>query len=153
MLNKDLLIPIYRYCAYQDRCTQEVVKKLRELEATEEEIPNMLVHLEAERFLDDKRFAHSFARGKFRYKKWGRLKIRQHMQQKGLPGYLIQEAISEEIDSGEYYGMAYSLMQKKLADIQNDAPLTQKQKLHRYLSQKGYEWDIIQQVWKDRDLP
>jgi len=150
MLNKDLLIPIYRYCAYQDRCTQEVVRKLRELKATEEEIPDMLAHLEAERFLDDTRYAHSFARGKFRVKKWGKLKIRQHLQQKGISARLIQEAFAGEIDSGEYYETAFNLMQRKLADLEGETPLNQQQKVYRYLGQKGYEWDIIQQVWKDR---
>ena len=57
-----------QFCAYQDRCHQEVVQKLKGYGIVNEEADNVIVHLIAFDFLNEERFARSFARGKFRIK-------------------------------------------------------------------------------------
>ena len=54
------------YCAYQERCHKEVVSKLRELQMIPQAIDVILVHLLDHNFLNETRFAETFARGKFR---------------------------------------------------------------------------------------
>ena len=63
------------YCAYQDRCHKEVVNKLRDMKMIPLAIDTIIAHLIAHNFLNEERFAKSFARGKFNIKKWGKNRI------------------------------------------------------------------------------
>ena len=66
---------IEHYCAYQERCHQEVVQKLRQMKMIPQAIDVIIGKLIQENYLNETRFAQSFARGKFRIKKWGKDKI------------------------------------------------------------------------------
>ena len=47
-------------------------------------IDDIVVHLIQNGFLNEERFAKSFARGKFRIKKWGRVRIERELKTRGL---------------------------------------------------------------------
>jgi regulatory protein len=66
---------IQRYCAYQERSHQEVRNKLYSFGLYSDEVDNLLTDLITDGFLNEERFAKAFAGGKFRMKKWGRIKI------------------------------------------------------------------------------
>ena len=66
------------YCSYQDRCHQEVEKKLSTFRLIPEAKELILIHLIQHDFLNEQRFAQNFARGKFRIKKWGEKKLFMH---------------------------------------------------------------------------
>ncbi|HCM75832.1 MAG TPA: RecX family transcriptional regulator, partial [Cytophagales bacterium] len=66
---------IYHYCAYQERSHKEVRNKLYDYGLWGSEVEDLLTRLITEDFLNEERFAKSFAGGKFRMKKWGRIKI------------------------------------------------------------------------------
>jgi len=67
-----------RYCAYQDRCHQEVRQKLLSLKMYGDDLEEIITELINEDFLNEERYAQSFARGKFRMKKWGLLHQKRH---------------------------------------------------------------------------
>jgi regulatory protein len=56
------------YCVYQDRCHKEVEQKMREYNLIPEVKEMILLSLLKDNFLNEERFAKSFARGKFRIK-------------------------------------------------------------------------------------
>ena len=64
-----------RYCAYQERCHKEVTEKLRNMKMIPEAIDQIVGHLIQENYLNEERFAKSFARGKINIKKWGKNRI------------------------------------------------------------------------------
>lgn len=90
-----------RYCAYQERCPSEVAAKLREFGLPAAETAQIYQLLEDEGFFDEKRFAESFVRGKFRSNRWGRIRIRLELQRKSVNPQWIEEAIAG-IDEQEY---------------------------------------------------
>ena len=63
------------YCSYQDRCHKEVTKKLKDMRMLPQSIDHIINHLIQEDYLNEERFAKSFARGKFNIKNWGRVRI------------------------------------------------------------------------------
>ena len=85
------------YCAYQERCHREVIAKLRAMGMIPLAIDDIVVHLIQNDFLNEERFAKSFARGKFRIKKWGRVRIERELKTRGLSDYNIEVGL-EEID-------------------------------------------------------
>lgn len=139
---QQLYLKIANYCDYQERCTHEVLEKLKELEATHYSKELILAQLEKEGLLNDERFAIAFARGKFRFKKWGRIKIRYQLQQKQLPKAYITKAL-ELIDDQDYVNTLSELLEKKILLEKLKNTLIDKAKLYRYAAGKGYEKDLI----------
>ncbi len=140
------LSKLQRYCAYRERCRQEIRQKLSSLGYWGERADEIMNQLEDERFWDEVRFAHVFASDKFRLKRWGRIKIRQGLQQKQVPKSFIETALKEEIKDEDYWQTLLYLAEKKKETLGHiSQPLELKQKLMRFLLQKGYESNLI---WK-----
>lgn len=137
---------IQHFCAYQERCHSEVRYKLLELSFRGEELEQAIASLISDDFLNEERFARSYCRGKFRMKQWGRQKIIQNLKQKQVSSYCIQKGLSE-IDPEEYEKTIRSLAEKKRAELHKERlPRIRKQKVLRYLVQKGYEYDLVNEV-------
>ena len=110
----------------------------------------ILHELIAQNYLNEERFARAFARGKFRVKKWGRLKIRQEMKLRGLSNDLIQKGLTE-IDGDEYEAVLQDLLIKKAHTLKGE-PTATKQKLVRFVLSRGFESDIIWDLLKSMEL-
>ncbi|ASF42388.1 regulatory protein RecX [Capnocytophaga endodontalis] len=130
------------YCAYQERCHREVVTKLRTMGMIPLAIDDIVVHLIQNDFLNEERFAKSFARGKFRIKKWGRVRIEQELKTRGLSDYNIEVGL-EEIDEEEYIDTFEIVAEKKQATIREKNPYKAKAKLANFLLYRGFEPDLV----------
>jgi len=135
---------IYHYCAYQERSHQEVKNKLYDLELSSQEVDEMISHLITEGYLNEERFAKAFAGGKFRLKSWGRMKIVQALEAKGLTKNCINSGL-KEIDEVDYLKTIDLLVSKKLSQVDEDNPFIKREKLANYVIQKGFEPEL---VWK-----
>ena len=134
---------IKQYCAYQERSHQEVRSKLLSMEVYGNELENCMSMLIAENYLNEERYARAIARGKFRVKHWGRIKIKQALKQQQVSDYCIRQAM-EEIDEDEYRHTLQALADKKRSTLENEAnDFVRQQKLKNYLLQKGYEFEYI----------
>ena len=130
------------YCAYQERCHQEVRRKLRSMGMIPLAIDDIMVHLIKNNFLNEERFARSYARGKFRVKKWGRIRIERELKARGLSDYTIEAGL-DEIDEDEYMDTFETLAEKKYATIKDTNPYKAKAKLANYLLYRGWETDLV----------
>ena len=140
---------IYRYCAYQERSHQEVRNKLYELGLWRTEVEEMITHLIVENFINEERFAKAFAGGKFRMKKWGRLRIVRELETRGITGNCIRIAL-KEIDEEVYRNTLQKLLQKKLASLPSTNSFIRNDKAAKYAIQKGYEPDLVWQFLKSK---
>lgn len=137
------------YCAYQERCTYEVREKIKKFDLNEEEIQKLIRQLEQDNFLNDARFARSYASGKFAIKSWGRVKIKSHLIAKHLPKEIIEEGL-KVIEEDAYFFRLQELAERKMRELQNEKnPWIKKQKIMRYLASKGYESFLIYEVLAD----
>lgn len=137
-----------RYCTYQDRCHQEVLRKLREMRMIPEAIDKIMGHLIAHGFLNEERFARSFVRGKFRIKKWGRVRITRELKNRDISPYIIRMAF-EELDDREYSDTLRDLARKRLSQLEGIDPRLQKKKLYDYLLYRGWESSRIYDQLED----
>lgn len=142
---QEILLKIERFCVYRERCQQEVKDKLRKLGATEQALNNMLSYLEENDFVNEVRFAKLFAIGKFRIKRWGKIKIRTELRKKNIPFNLIEEALNE-IKQEEYMKTLTYLAKKKKNQIKNKEYRIQK--IGLFLLSKGFEQELIRKVLK-----
>ena len=92
---EEALAKMQRYCAYQERCHEEVRSKLLNMGVYSDWREEIIVQLIEENFLNEERFARSFARGKFRIKQWGRNRIRQELKKRKISDYCVRKAMEE----------------------------------------------------------
>lgn len=130
------------YCAYQERCHKEVVNKLREMRMIPDAIDQIVVHLIKNDYLNEERFARSFARGKFSIKKWGRKRIILELKQRDISRFNIKTAL-KEIDQDAYLETFDQLADKRLAQITEKNRLKRRKKLADYLLYRGWESDLV----------
>ena len=130
------------YCAYQDRCHQEVNEKLRTLGIDVETSDKIIVHLINHNFLNEERFAKSFARGKHRIKHWGRIRIVRELKMRHISQYNINSAL-KEIDNPDYFDSFNALADRFWEALRERNPFKKRQKTYDFLFRKGYEPDLI----------
>lgn len=142
---------IYRYCAYQERSHQEVKNKLYNLGLPTGQVNELLAHLIAEGFVNEERFAKAFAGGKFRLKKWGRIKISRALEIRGLTPTCIRIGLSE-IDGEEYAHTLSKLVKKKVNEYAESDKFKLRDRVAKSMILKGFEPEL---VWNEvkRQLP
>jgi len=133
---------IQAYCAYQERCHMEVTMKLKSWGLIQEAIDLLIIELIQFNFLNEERYARSFARGKFRIKKWGKLKIRMALKKRDINFKCIDLSMLE-IDDKTYFNTLKELLQKKNETVKETNSYKRKMKLTSYLVSRGYEYDLI----------
>ena len=116
--------------------------KLKSWGLIQEAIDQLIIELIQFNFLNEERYARSFARGKFRIKKWGKLKIRMALKKRDVYFKCIDLAMLE-IDDKVYLNTLKHLLQKKNETLKETNSYKRKIKLTRYLVTKGYEYDLI----------
>ena len=142
-------IAIQKYCAYQERCHKEVRNKLYGFGLHKEDVEELIYRLIEANFINEERFAIAFARGKFRVKKWGRLKIKSELKLRQISDFCIKKGMAE-IDDDAYEQTLVDLIEKKRRDYRNTAnQYSRNQKIANYCFNKGYEsgliWEMIKQ--------
>lgn len=141
---EEALQKLKHYCAYQERSHREVKEKLYSFGLNKQDVDESISLLIEEDYLNEERFAQSFARGHFRSKQWGRVKISYELKMKGVSAYCIQKGL-KEIDEEEYEKTLKEVIAKKAASL----PKTEKtyiirQKVAAFAMQKGFEGPLIQ---------
>lgn len=131
-----------RYCMYQERCHFEVVQKLKGMRMIPQAIDHIVTHLITENFLNEERFARSFARGKFTIKKWGKKRIVGELKQRHISQYNIKAALTE-IDDDLYQKTFDELAKKRLSQINEKNTQIRKRKLADYLLYRGWESHLV----------
>ena len=134
------------YCGYQERSHSEVKEKLYDIGILARDHGFIIATLIEEGYLNEERFAITFAGGKFRVKKWGRVKIIYELKQKQVSVYNIKKAL-KQIDEDDYRHTLQKLYKEKWDTLKDEKDkLTRIVKTRNYLLQKGYEADLIREV-------
>lgn len=139
------------FCAYQDRCHAEVVDKLRSFGLENRYVDEIVVYLIGQNFLNEERFAKSFARGKHRIKHWGKVRIVNELKSRGISEYNINTAL-KEIDPEEYLTNFDLTAQRCWESVRDTNPLRKKKKCFDFLFRKGYENQLIYDKLERLDL-
>lgn len=153
MTVQEAKIKLYRYCAYQERCHQEVEQKLSELGVRGDHIDEIISHLISEGFLNEERFAKNFASGKFRLKHWGKLKIKRELEQRNLSHHNVRVGLREIADE-EYAHSLKQLLSKKAHLLEEPNLFVLRDKASKFAIQKGFEpelvWEVLKEIFPNR---
>ncbi len=145
---KEALQKLEHFCAYQERCHDEVVSKLYSLKMTADEIDLIVVQLIEGNFLNETRFACSFARGKHRMKSWGKIRITNELKLRNISSTNINLAL-KEISAEEYETTFNELSEKCWNSLQEKNLLKKRKKFCDYLLRRGYESSFVYEKAKE----
>lgn len=131
------------YCARSEKCISEVQKKLYDWHFPEEYHELVIAHLLSLKFIDEERYAKAFVRDKFRFNKWGKLKIRAALARKRISSENSFNAL-EEITNNEYAEMLNDVLSQKFKEIKRKESdfYKQKQKVLAFAQSRGFEPDL-----------
>lgn len=136
------------YCSYQDRCHYEVTEKLKSLNMIPQVVDAITVHLIEHNFLNEERFAMSFARGKHNIKKWGKVRIINELKFRQISKYNIDRAL-KQITSEDYLKNFHELADRQWDSIKERSLQKKKKKFCDYLLRKGFESNLILEKLND----
>jgi len=136
------------YCAYQERCHQEVIQKLKSLNMIPDAIDQIIGQLITDNYLNETRFAQSFARGKFRIKKWGKVRITRELKARQVSEFNIKIGL-KEISVEEYELVFETIFQKIKQAVGHNTPVVQKKKISDYLFYRGWEKQKVYDALRD----
>ncbi|MFM2138258.1 MAG: hypothetical protein RJA57_565 [Bacteroidota bacterium] len=150
ILSPEQALPKLRhYCAYQERCHQEVRDKLFELGVRVREHDTIIASLIEDNYLNEERFAVAFAGGKWRIKRWGRVRIRYELRQRQVSEYCIRKAL-KEIDEEEYREVLRKLVAEKCDSLRKESWPVRKKKVQAFAIGRGFEAAMVLEYLNDR---
>lgn len=127
-------------CSKSEKCRSDVAVWLKRYELNYEEKAHVIEVLVDENYVDNTRYAAAFVADKFRFNKWGRIKIRYELLRKKIDKLVVEEALAG-IDEVEYRKTARILIfQRK---FEANSAYEYRQKMMRYMFGKGFEPEII----------
>lgn len=132
-------------CSRAEKCSADILTKLSHWGVGEVDAGVVLKQLIEEKYVDDERFARSFVKDKFRFNKWGRIKIAYQLRGKQVDSNTIDLAITE-IDDEAYWETLIQLVAEKNRSVKESNPYERKAKLIRFAQSRGFEMDLIYQA-------
>ncbi|MBB4801038.1 regulatory protein [Flavobacterium nitrogenifigens] len=148
---KEALQKLEHFCAYQERCHEEVVSKLYSLKMTSDEIDTIIVKLIEDNFLNETRFACSFARGKHRIKHWGKIRITNELKARQISSANINLAL-KEISAEEYFETFENLSERCWNNLSENNALKKRKKFCDYMLRRGYESNLVYEKVKELEV-
>lgn len=136
------LLKAMQYCAYQERCQQEMRDKLYDWGLYPADVENCIAELITQGMLNEERFAITYAGGKFRIKKWGKIKIKLELKKRQISEYCIRMALNG-IDPDAYHQVLTDQIEKKAKDVKEKKVEIKRYKVAQYIISKGFEPDLV----------
>ena len=144
-MNDILLNKAATYASRCEHCESEVREKLLIWGGTSEETDEIIAYLIEERYIDNQRYANSYAKDKFRFNHWGKYKISIMLRSKDIDSEIIEEALGQ-IDEEEYLEKLQQILRDKLRSLKYLSEYEKKGKLFKFAQSRGFESGAISKV-------
>ena len=142
LTEKEVWNKVTAYCSIAERCSAEVVDKLQKWGVEKNIFSNIISRLEEEKYIDEKRYSFAFVNDKYRFAKWGKVKIAQALKQKQVPEDVYDLAL-KDVDENEYLDILRNLLNAKRKTIHAKNEYEQNGKLIRFALSRGFEMKDI----------
>lgn len=134
------------FLSYRDRSEKEVRTKLKDVGYDENIINWVIVELKRLRFLDDKRFAQSYAQTQMITRPMGEYFLRRELKHKGLDTELIEHTVEKVYEEKDQFSVAMELAQQRKKRYRNIDDLKAKKRVSDFLLRRGFGWDVVSEV-------
>lgn len=138
----EALSKVAAYCSTAEHCRAEISEKLQRWGIPYDSINRIIKRLEDEKYIDEERYCRAFVNDKFRFAKWGKMKIAQALQLKKI-SYETSRRFLNEIDEEEYLSILDSLVTAKRKSVHAENEYELNGKLMRFALSRGFEMKDI----------
>ncbi|MDR0810799.1 MAG: RecX family transcriptional regulator [Paludibacter sp.] len=142
---EELLHKAASYCSISEHCVLDVEEKLVSWEVPEKDKQFIIKSLLKDNFINEQRYTMAFVKDKFRFNKWGKIKISLALRQKNIDSELINNALNF-IDEGEYDEMLATILKTKLKTLKWEYEYEKMGKLFAFAQNRGFENAVIDRV-------
>lgn len=135
-------------CSRSEKCTSEILEKLRRWGLSAEESEAVVEKLIEEKYLNDERFARAYVKDKFRFNHWGKQKIAHMLRAKNISPEILELAF-EEIEDEGYVDELRKLLIDKEKSIKAKDKYDKRNKLMRFALGRGFESGEVYVIFKE----
>lgn len=149
---KNALSKAMAACSHREHCRSEIETMIEPWGLSEQERAKIIGILTDENFINEERYSTAFVSDKFKYNKWGKVKISVHLKAKKIPPEVISNAL-DTIDREKYQKMLNDLISSRRKSIKAKNSYDLKSKLLRYGLSKGFEshllYDLLNEITEE----
>lgn len=138
MTEEEALKRVTAYCAAAEHCRAEVSERLQKWGIAYEAIDRIIAQLETEKYINEERYCRAFVNDKFRFEKWGKIKIGQGLYMKKIPSDVAWRYLNE-IEQEEYLTVLRGLIDSKRKSVRGNDDFEVNRKLIRFAMSRGFE--------------
>lgn len=132
---------LMRMCARSERSSGDALRLMKRWGVADDAARKVLAKLQAERFIDDARYAEAFVRDKLNLSGWGAYKIKTTLRTKGVSKDIIDEVVAPMIAETNMAERLEDIMRRKIRTLKYSSAYDAKSKLIRFAASRGYELD------------
>ena len=140
--DEEALNRVASYCSASEHCRAEITEKLQRWGIAYQTIASIVEKLEIEKFIDEERFCRAFVNDKFRFDKWGKMKIAQGLYMKKIPSDMAWRHLNG-INEDEYLSILKGLLTAKRKSVHAKDDYELRVKLMRFAMSRGFEMKDI----------
>ena len=139
----------YHYLAARPRSLAEVCSRLEKKEVPPEIIEKAVEELKGFGYIDDGKFAASYARYLIDTKGLSRYALRYELKKKGVPEEYVEAALEGLEETEDEEKVACRLAERKMASMRGVDGEKARRRVSDYLRRKGYSCRVIQSALKN----
>ena len=136
-------------CSKSEKCASDIQQKLSRLDIPEKTTHQIIEYLKEHNFIDHHRYVEAYINDKLRFNQWGKRKIAHALHAKNIEDSIIQEKLNK-IDPQWYDEILKNALERKLKPGDKLLDAKEKEKIIRYLLQKGFEYGKIFDIIEER---
>ncbi len=149
-LYKTALAKAMNLCSQREICPSEIESKLDSWGISGSDTGKILSLLVKENFINEERYASAFTRDKFKYNKWGKIKIAAHLRAKKISPAAISAGL-ESIDNDLYINALRTIIESHRRSVKAKNQYDLKAKLIRFGLSKGFESNLLYELLNEVD--
>ena len=125
-------------CARCEQAPGDIRTKLISWGLNANDVDQIMVQLTEQDFINAERYAKAFAKDKFSFNGWGRIKIAHQLRMKGITNEVIEEAIAV-LDEDAYRQRLVELLHTKWRTVKEREPRAAWAAMMRFAASRGFE--------------
>ena len=142
LIAKQAYSKMAQLCSRSEQCSADIRKKIIAFELVSEVVDEIIEKLRVEKFLNDKRYVKAYVSDKFKFNKWGKVKIRHNLRMKGLAEDIILVGLND-IDKEKYKKVLIKTMRDKAKTVKKKSKFEKMGQVIRFAQTRGFEPEMI----------
>ncbi|MFW6139187.1 MAG: regulatory protein RecX [Spirochaetota bacterium] len=135
--------------SYRDRSEYELKNRLSSKGFAHTVAEEVVEFLKKQKLIDDRVFVDRWLEGVVHSRPMGRIRAVHELRKKRINRELIEKACSAKLDRNTENILARKAAQKKMGSMNDCLPEVKKRRLFRYLQNRGFAFDIINEVMEE----